>query len=290
MKLTKSYRNFTSYPYIKSSLGELLIKLCAFTCILAVLFIFIYTIQPAINFPSKLWSSLFQSQWVPAENLYGLLPLLAGSFLCAFFSFLISLPLGLFNALFIHFFSPLFLRKNLLAFFQVLNGIPSVLFGLWGLMAIVPTLAQIQQPGMSLLASVIILSLMTLPLTTLSFYSYIQSANQHFITAKSLALSKETYILKVLFPLIRKNLRSISSLQIGRALGETMAVLMVSGNIAQVPSSLFQPIRSITSNIALEMGFATDSHRAALYLSSLVLMGLILCLFFLLEPRKDSAL
>ncbi|WP_413288907.1 PstC family ABC transporter permease [Bdellovibrio sp. HCB337] len=169
-------------------------------------------------------------------------------------------------------------------------GIPSVIFGLWGLVKIVPYFAQTHPPGTSLLVGAIILAMMIFPGLVIGIRGLLQTFGQHYsLAASSLNLSSYSYFFKVFMNSSLKGLAGVIILQFGRSLGETMAVLMVTGNVAQDPESLFSPIRTLTSNIALEMAYATGGHRSSLFMSGLIL-ACVLLLFSLLvlALRKES--
>jgi ABC-type molybdate transport system permease subunit len=163
---------------------------------------------------------------------------------------------------------------------SLLAGIPSVVFGLWGLTVLVPLIGQWQPPGASLLAAVLILAMMTLPTVALTSRAALAATPPSLYQgAAMLGMSRHRILLGVLVPAARRGILGGVLLAIARALGETMAVLMVAGNVVQTPTSLFDPIRVLTANIALEMAYAVDQHRSSLFVSGLLLMAMVHTLF-----------
>jgi len=214
--------------------------------------------------------------WYPLQDQFGMLPMVWASVAAAFGAMLLAVPLGLGCALFSQFLAPAWLKGPFNSMISLLAGIPSVVFGLWGLTVIVPLIGSWQPPGASLLAAILILAMMTLPTVALtSRASLASTAPTLFQGAAMLGMSRFSILLKVLVPAARRGIAGGVLLAIARALGETMAVLMVAGNVVQTPDSLFDPIRVLTANIALEMAYAVGDHRASLFVSGLLLMGMV---------------
>jgi len=162
---------------------------------------------------------------------------------------------------------------------ELLAGIPSVVYGFWGLVVLVPQIAEIQPPGPSLIAGILILTIMILPTIALMADASLANVPQQYLrAAAALGLPRWATIWNVVFPAAKSGLFTGVILETGRAIGETMAILMVCGNVVQIPSSIFDPIRTLTANIALEMAYALGDHRAALFVSGLVLMAMIVAL------------
>lgn len=219
------------------------------------------------------------ASWRPTDGLYNLLPMLWGSLFAMAGAVLLATPLAILSALFCHYYAPPVLARYYRRLIEILAGIPSVVYGLWGLVVLVPLIAQWQPPGTSLLAGIIILTLMILPtIALLADASFANVPVQYLRGASALGLSRWATIRGVVFPSAKSGLFTGVILGSGRAIGETMAVLMVCGNVVQTPASLFAPMRTLTANIALEMAYALGDHRAALFVSALVLMALIVAL------------
>ena len=222
------------------------------------------------------WRFFGDEAWYPLEGQFNLVPILLGTVLTALGGIAIATPLGLLSALFCQFYAPqplAFVYQRLL---ELLAGIPSVVYGFWGLVILVPKINQIHPPGQSLLAGILILSLMILPtVALLSKTSLGDVPGDYLRGAEALSLSRWTTLSRIVLPTARSGLITAVVLATGRALGETMAVLMVCGNVVQIPDSVFDPVRSLAANIALEMAYATTDHRSVLFVSGLVLLGLI---------------
>jgi phosphate transport system permease protein len=188
-------------------------------------------------------------------------------------------PLGISVAIFVQFYASGGIARGYRLLLNLLAGIPSVVFGLWGLTELVPLIARWQPPGASLLAAILVLTLMTLPTVALTSAAALSSVPRDTMAgAAALGLTRKGQILSVALPAARGGIISGILLALARALGETMAVLMVAGNVVQVPTDLFQPVRALTANIALEMAYATDLHRAGLFASGLLLTLLVVLL------------
>jgi len=217
--------------------------------------------------------------WHPAEGLYNLTPMLWGTLCAMAGSVLVATPLGVLSAVFCHYYAPPVLVRPYRRIIELLAGIPSVVYGFWGLVVLVPLLGKIQPPGPSLLAGIVILTIMILPTIALMADASLANIPREYLRgAAALGLSRWATVRGVVFPAAKSGLFTGVILETGRAIGETMAILMVCGNVVQTPTSLFDPIRTLTANIALEMAYALGDHRSALFVSGLVLMLLIVAL------------
>jgi phosphate transport system permease protein len=217
--------------------------------------------------------------WHPTEQLYNLMPMLWGTLFCMAGAVLVATPLGILSAVFCQYYAPPTLAKMYRRMIELLAGIPSVVYGFWGLVVIVPMIGRLQPPGPSLLAGILILTIMILPTIALMADASLANVPEHYRrSAAALGLSRWATVRHVVFPAAKSGLFTGVILQTGRAIGETMAMLMVCGNIVQTPKSLFDPIRTLTSNVAIEMAYAMGDHRAALFVSGLVLMAMIVAL------------
>jgi len=169
-------------------------------------------------------------------------------------------------------------------------GIPSVVYGLWGLLVLVPWINQWAPPGASWLAGSLVLALMVLPLALLVTDTALgQLPAAWWRAGHAMSLSRLGMLRRVLLPAAAPSILSGVVLQFGRALGETMAVLMVCGNVVQWPHSVFDPVRTLTANIALEMAYATGDHRVALFVSGLLLMAVTALLLAVAWRLRASA-
>lgn len=229
------------------------------------------------------------SGWFPTDNSYLLTPMIIGSLLAAGGSILLGAPLGIASAIFCHFYASPILSRWYRRMIELLAGIPSVVFGFWGLVVLVPFIASWHPPGPSLLAGILILTLMTLPTIMLIAHSSIAQIPTTYIHgATALGLSRRAMLWHIVLPASRSGLLTGVFLGLARALGETMAILMVCGNVVQYPSHIFDPIRTLTANIALEMAYALDSHRSVLFISGVLLMALVLCSVIVAETLRKK--
>ncbi|MEH2175310.1 phosphate ABC transporter permease subunit PstC [Nostoc sp.] len=224
------------------------------------------------------------SSWNPTAGLYNLFPMLLGTFLAMVGSVAIATPIGILSAVFCQFYAPPVMARLYRRLIELLAGIPSVVYGFWGLVVLVPMIGRIHPPGPSLLAGIAILTVMILPTIALVADASLAKVPTSYLQgAAALGLSRWATISRVVLPAAKSGLFTGLILETGRAIGETMAILMVCGNVVQMPKSIFDPIRTLTANIALEMAYATGDHRSALFVSGLVLMGMIVLLVAVAE-------
>ena len=222
---------------------------------------------------------LGDAAWRPTEGLYNLAPMLWGTLFAMTGAVLVATPLGILSAVFCQYYAPPFIAGLYRRLIELLAGIPSVVYGLWGLMVLVPLIGSLQPPGPSLLAGIAVLSIMILPTIALSADAALANVPAEYRRgAAALGISRWSTIRHVVFPAAKSGLFTGVLLETGRAIGETMAILMVCGNVIQTPKSLFDPVRTLTANIALEMAYATGGHRSALFVSGLFLLVLIVAL------------
>lgn len=227
------------------------------------------------------------SSWHPTSNEFNLLPMLWGTLLVAAGAVLLATPMGILSAIFCHYYAPTAIAYFYRRLIELLAGIPSVVYGFWGLVVLVPIIGRLHPPGPSLLAGILILTLMILPTIALVADASLASIPpEYWRSAAALGLGRRATIWGVVLPAAKSGLFAGAILQAGRAIGETMAVLMVCGNVVQVPENIFAPVRTLTANIALEMAYATGYHRAALFVSGLVLMAAIVFLVLSAETIK----
>jgi phosphate transport system permease protein len=232
---------------------------------------------------------LLDAAWLPTENLFNLVPMLWGTVLVSLGALLLAFPAGLLSAAFLRFYSPPALAGPYRGILELLAGIPSVVYGLWGLAVLVPVIAEWKPPGASLAAGIVVLALMILPTLALAADAALGSVPISYLQAASaLGFRRSSLLIRIVLPSVRPALLTAVLLASGRALGETMAVLMVCGNIVQTPSSIFDPIRTLTANIGLEMAYAASMHRSALFVSALFLMGLVVALVLVTERLNQE--
>lgn len=217
--------------------------------------------------------------WYPGEAMYNLAPMLSGTLYAAGGALVLATPLGIASALFIAYYASPRAAGIYRRLVELLAGIPSVVFGFWGLTTLAPLINQLHPPGASLLAGILILMLMILPTIALTAHAALLAVPAEYLrNAAALGMSRWGMIRGVALPAARTGVVAGVTLAAGRAIGETMAVLMVAGNVVQHAGSLFDPVRTLAANIALEMPYAMDDHRAALFVSGLTLMLLVMAL------------
>ncbi len=224
---------------------------------------------------------IFDESWHPLAGQFNLVPMITATLLTSFGALGLAGPLGIASAVFSTFYAPEVVAAGYRRLVELLAGIPSVVFGLWGLVVLVPIIANLGGSGQNLLTATLVLGLMILPTVALTAQASLQSVPRELIAAgAALGLQKSSIIWRVAIPSARQGIQVGLILSLARALGETMAVLMLAGNVVELPSSWLSPGRTLTANIALEMGYATSSHRSILFVSGLILMmlagGLIL--------------
>ncbi len=230
--------------------------------------------------------------WRPGNDIYGIFPMILGSIYVTFGALVIGVPVGIFTAIFMAKFCPEKVYKILKPIVNLLAGIPSIIYGFFGLMVVVPYIRDyVGGTGLSILAASVILGIMILPTIIGVTESSIRAVPEHYFEgALALGATKEISVFKVVLPAAKSGIMAAITLGMGRAIGETMAVVMVAGNQARVPDSIIEGARTLTSNIVLEMGYATDLHRGALIATGVVLFVFILLinLVFNLLSRRDK--
>lgn len=242
------------------------------------LLVFVFLASEALPLLQDVPVSAFltDASWSPRDSRYGLLAMIAGSAWVVAGAVALSTPLGILLALFFALYAPRWIAGPMRAWLAIMAGVPSVVYGLWGLTVLVPVVRTWQQPGVSVLAGIIVLALMILPTMALLADGAIRAVPQQTLrAAAAMGLGPWGIARSAVLPAARRGLVAASILQVARAAGETMAVLMVMGNTIQFPTSLFDPARALTGHIALEMGYAIGDHRRALFAAALFLLMLV---------------
>jgi len=229
--------------------------------------------------------------WHPTPDSTGsfsLVPAVLGSVAVALGAVLIAAPVGLLAAICMNELAPRPLRAVLKGLVGVLAGIPSVVLGLWGLTALAPLIAHLRPPGQSALTASLTLAIMILPTIGLTSCAALAATPDSISgAARALGLSRAAAFRLAAWPMARAGVAVGVILALTRALGETMVVVMVAGNVAGVPSSPLDPVRTLTANIALEMGYALGDHRSVLFASG-ALLTLIVTGLVVLARRFDG--
>ena len=247
---------------------------------LALITIFIFLEGAPLIYFVGLKHFLASSHWAPTKGHFGILAMIVSSLLVTLGAMVIGVPLGLSCAIVLAEFSPNRLKLILKPAFELLAGIPSVVYGFLGVVWLVPLIRNyLGGPGLSLLAAAIILGIMILP-TVISISIDALSAVPDFYRQGSIALGATQWqtVRRVVLPAASSGIITAIILGMGRAVGETMAVIMVAGNALKMPTSVLEPVRTLTSNIALELGYAAGRHREALFATGIVLFVIIMVL------------
>ena len=266
---------------------ETIFLACAGISILSVIVITAYVFakgSPAI-FKVGVLQFLTGTSWQPQAGIFGLLPMIVSSILGTIGAVVIGVAIGLFTAIFLAEVAPPRVAAVMRPAVELLAGIPSVVYGFFGLMVLVPIIQKyIGGAGNSLLAVIIILAVMILP-TVISMSETSIRAVPKAIKEGSLALgaSHMQTIFRVILPAAKSGIMASIVLGTGRAIGETMAVILISGNTALIPHALTDRVRTLTANIALEMGYASGLHQETLFATGVVLFLFIMLLNILLN-------
>lgn len=274
----------------KETLMRFLFFTTACISIAAVVLICVFLLAsgvPAIR-EIGLFNFLFGTKWKPANNLYGILPMIVGSVYVTAGALLIGVPVGILTAVFLARFCPKRLYRPIKAAVNLMAGIPSVVYGFFGLVVLVPFVRQtFGGRGQSVLTASVLLGLMILPTVISVSETSIRAVSQScYEGALALGASHERSVFHAVLPAAKSGIFAGVVLGIGRAVGETMAVKMVAGNQPVIPGSILDGVRTLTTNIVLEMGYSTDLHREALIGTAVVLFVLILLINISLSLLK----
>ena len=227
-------------------------------------------------------------EWRPNNDIYGILPMIVGSVLTTIGALIIGAPIGILSAVFLAFYCPKKIYPVLKSGVQLLAGIPSVVYGFFGLMVLVPFVREVfGGRGLSVLTAYVLLGMMILPTIISVSESSIRAVNTSYYEGSvGLGATHERSIFRCVLPACKSGIMTGVVLGLGRAIGETMAVIMVAGNQAAIPKALTDGVRTMTTNIVMEMGYAVDLHRQALIGTAVVLFIFILIINFLLAILK----
>lgn len=265
---------------IKERLFGIIFLLAAGFSILAVLLICMFLFANGIPAMHKigLTDFLFGLKWKPGSELYGIFPMIVGSLYVTAGAIILGVPVGLMTAVFLSRFCPEWLHKIIKPAVDLLAGIPSVVYGFFGLMVIVPFVRNVfGGNGSSILTASILLGIMILPtIISVSETSLNAVPQNYYEGSRALGATHERSVFMTVLPAAKSGIMAGIILGIGRAIGETMAVIMVAGNQARIPDSILKGVRTLTANIVIEMGYATDLHREALIATGVVLFVFIL--------------
>lgn len=242
---------------------------------------------------------IFGTKWTPTNSnpSFGILPMICGSILVTLGAILIGVPVGILTAVFMSRFCPKRIYSFLKTASDLMAGIPSVVYGFFGLVILVPLVRLLRDNfgmntnGCSILTASILLGIMILPtIVSVSEASIRAVPDSYYEGARALGATHERSVFCVIVPAAKSGILAGVILGVGRAIGETMAVIMVAGNQARMPEGILSGVRTMTANIVIEMGYATGIHREALIATGLVLFVFILiinlCFSFLKRKEK----
>lgn len=268
--------------------------LCACVSVLAVVMICVFIFSNAFPAVSEigLGDFLFGRVWKPKQDIYGIFPMIVGSIYVTAGAIIVGVPIGIFTAVFMTCYCPTPLYKIIKPMVNLLASVPSIVYGFFCLVVIVPIIQELTETsGKGILTASILLGIMILPTIVNTSETSLRSVNtQYFDGALALGATKERAVFTAVMPAAGSGILSGVILGIGRAVGETMAVVMIAGNQPILPESITSGVRTLTGNIVLEMGYASGLHREALIATAAVLFVFILIinLCFTAATRKKG--
>lgn len=265
--------------------------LAVISLLLIIGFVFYKGLNPFISKGFSFKDFLLGTKWVPSSENFGIAPMIVASILATLGALIIGIPIGILTAVFIAEIAPKKIGKIISTAVELLAGIPSVLYGVFGLAIIVPWIQNTfnQPKGQSLLAVMIVLAIMMLPtIVTVSETSIRAVPKSYKEGSLALGTSHIETTFKVVVPAAKSGILAGVVLGVGRAIGETMAIILVAGNSPIIPTSVFSGVRPLTTNIALEMGYAYGTHQEMLFATGIVLFIFILLLNLLLSKLSNK--
>ena len=276
----------------KEKIMHLVFLLSAVISIAAVILICVFLFSSGVPAIAQIGLKEFLTgtEWRPGNNIFGIFPMIVGSLYVTAGALVIGVPIGILTAIFMARFCPKGLYRIMKPAINLMAGIPSVVYGFFGLVILVPLVRDyIGGRGLSVLTASILLGLMILPtIISMSEAAIRAVPESYYEGALALGASHERSVFSAVVPAARSGIFAGIILGICRAVGETMAVIMVAGNQTLIPEHLTDGVRTLTTNIVLEMGYATDLHREALIATAVVLFVFILIInlsFSLIKRR-----
>ena len=274
----------------------ILISAVVATISVALITVFIFRSGLPVLAEYGVFKFIFGTTWSPTNGSYGILPLIAGTLSVTLGALVIGIPTGIACAVFLSEILPRKWAKAFKSAIELLAGIPSVVYGFFGLVVLVPAIRNYILPiykifdpdaattGFSILAGAVILAIMILPTIVSISENSITAVPKEFKEASlALGANKMETIIKVLIPAAKSGILSSIILGMGRAIGETMAVLLITGNMAKMPGSMMDPVATLTGTIAMEMGYASPTHQQALFAVGIILFVIIMLLNILAQ-------
>ena len=294
-------RQRSGWKNLRENIMHGVFLVCALASILAVALICVFLFAnglPAMREIGFL-NFLTGTSWRPGNDIYGILPMIVGSIYITAGAIVIGVPIGLLTAIFMAFYCPKRIYGILKPCTELLAGIPSIVYGFFGMVVIAPTVLDIAKffgadisSGATILSAAILLGIMILPtIIGVSEAALRAVPNAYYEGAVAMGATHERAVFSVMLPAAKSGVLAGIVLGIGRAIGETMAVIMVAGNQPRLTANLLEGIRTMTANIVIEMGYASGLHREALIATGVVLFVFILLInlaFSVLKRRKDA--
>lgn len=278
---------------VKEKVMKAVFFFAAFIAVLSVILICLFLFANGLPAFGKIgvFNFLLGTKWAPGNNIYGIAPMILGSIYITTGAIIIGVPIGVMTAVFMAKFCPEKVYKIMKPAVSLLAGIPSIIYGFFGMVVIVPFLRDLfgsdLTSGKSMLTASILLGIMILPTIINVSESAIRAVPESYYEgALALGASHERSVFFTTLPAAKSGIMAGVVLGIGRAIGETMAVVMVAGNQAILPEGLLKGARTLTANIVLEMGYAADLHREALIATAVVLFVFILLINLLFSAIK----
>ncbi|MBS1412344.1 MAG: phosphate ABC transporter permease subunit PstC [Christensenellaceae bacterium] len=265
---------------LKEAAMRIIFLISACVSIIAVVVICVFLFVNGVPAMAEIgfFDFLLGETWRPTSGLYGIMPMILGSIYVTAGAIIVGVPLGLLTAVFMAYFCPPKLYKVLKPAVELMAGIPSVVYGFFGLVVMVPLVrTTLGGRGTSMLTASLLLGIMILPTIIGVSESAIRAVPRSYYEGSlALGATKERSVFFSVLPAAKSGVLAAVVLGIGRAIGETMAVIMVAGNQARMPGGLLEGVRTLTANIVMEMGYAQDLHREALIATAVVLFVFIL--------------
>lgn len=291
--LNKNKSNKVKYiiEYITKFIFFISAMLAVISLLLIISFVFYKGLSPFIKEGYSFKDFLLGTKWVPSSEQFGIAPMIVASILATLGALIIGIPIGILTAVFIAEIAPKKIGKVISTAVELLAGIPSVLYGVFGLAIIVPWIQNTfnQPKGQSLLAVIIVLAVMMLPTIVTVSETAIRAVPKSYKEGSlALGTSHIETTFKVVVPAAKSGILAGVVLGVGRAIGETMAIILVAGNSPIIPTSIFNGVRPLTTNIALEMGYAYGTHQDMLFATGVVLFIFILLLNLLLSKLSNK--
>lgn len=281
---------------IKEQAMRLVFLIAACTSVLAVVLICVFLFANGVPAIAEigLFDFLLGTEWRPSNNIYGILPMILGSIYVTAGAILIGVPIALLTSVFMAKYCPKKIYPLFRSAINLMAGVPSIVYGFFGMVLIVPTIRNLFPDayisGSSMLAASVLLGIMILPTIIGVTETSIRSVpDSYYEGSLALGATHERSVYCIVFPAAKSGIMAGIVLGIGRAIGETMAVIMVAGNQPRMPESILEGVRTMTANIVMEMGYAAELHREALIATGVVLFVFILIINLAVSALKRRA-